>query len=151
MVKCQGRSNRKPSGGRIWSKRKKRRYELGRESAETRIGEKKQIRISVRGGSSKHRLLVANETNITTPGSGETQKAKIISVIENPANPHFVRRNIVTAGAIIETEIGRAKVTGRPGQDGTVNAVLLTEEKSEVAEPVKTDVQPAEAEPAPEN
>jgi small subunit ribosomal protein S8e len=28
-------------------------------------------------------------------------------------------------GAIVETEKGRARVTSRPGQNGTVNAVLI--------------------------
>jgi small subunit ribosomal protein S8e len=36
-----------------------------------------------------------------------------------------VRRNIVTKGAIIETDAGQARVVSRPGQDGQVNAVLL--------------------------
>ncbi|MDO5821049.1 MAG: 30S ribosomal protein S8e, partial [Methanobrevibacter sp.] len=33
--------------------------------------------------------------------------------------------NIITKGAIVETEIGNAKVTSRPGQDGIINGVLL--------------------------
>ena len=36
-----------------------------------------------------------------------------------------VRRNILTKGAIIETDAGKAKITNRPGQEGTVNAVLV--------------------------
>ena len=55
---------------------------------------------------------------------------KIISVVENPANRQYVRRNIVTKGAIVQTEIGKALVTSRPGQDGIVNAVLLKEESA---------------------
>ncbi|MFB6184110.1 MAG: 30S ribosomal protein S8e, partial [Haloarculaceae archaeon] len=44
---------------------------------------------------------------------------------ENPSNPNYARRNIITKGAIIETSEGRARVTSRPGQDGQVNAVLV--------------------------
>jgi len=40
-----------------------------------------------------------------------------------------VRRNILTKGAVVKTEIGLAKVTSKPGQDGIVNAVLMKEEK----------------------
>jgi small subunit ribosomal protein S8e len=36
-----------------------------------------------------------------------------------------MRRNIITKGAVIKTELGDAKVTNRPGQDGLINAVLL--------------------------
>ncbi len=46
-------------------------------------------------------------------------------MVENPANPNYVQRNIITKGAIIKTSAGNAKVTSRPGQDGTINAVLV--------------------------
>ena len=49
-----------------------------------------------------------------------------MEVIENTANPNYVRQNIITKGSVIETEKGKAKVTSRPGQHGVVNAVLLT-------------------------
>ena len=34
-------------------------------------------------------------------------------------------RGIITKGALIETELGKAIVTSRPGQDGVVNALLV--------------------------
>jgi len=34
---------------------------------------------------------------------------------------------LLTKGALIETEIGLARVTSRPGQDGVVNAVRVEE------------------------
>jgi small subunit ribosomal protein S8e len=40
----------------------------------------------------------------------------------------FVRRKIITIGAIIKTELGLSKVTSRPSQDGVVNAVLIKKE-----------------------
>ena len=46
-------------------------------------------------------------------------------VIENTANPNYVRRNIITKGAIVETPEGNAKVTSRPGQDGVINGILI--------------------------
>jgi len=39
-----------------------------------------------------------------------------------------MRRSILTKGAIIKTEIGDARITNRPGQDGIINAVLLPSE-----------------------
>jgi small subunit ribosomal protein S8e len=53
--------------------------------------------------------------------------ATIENVVRNDANPNYVRRNIVTRGAVIETSEGEARVTSRPGQDGQVNAVLVDE------------------------
>ena len=49
----------------------------------------------------------------------------LLEVIENSANPNYVRQNIITKGSVIETEKGKAKVTSRPGQHGVVNAVLI--------------------------
>jgi small subunit ribosomal protein S8e len=51
--------------------------------------------------------------------------AKIITVVQNQANPHFVRRNIMTKGAVVKTDIGLVRITSRPGQDGTLNGVLV--------------------------
>jgi len=32
---------------------------------------------------------------------------------------------ILTKGAIVETELGKVKITSRPGQDGVLNGVLI--------------------------
>jgi small subunit ribosomal protein S8e len=61
------------------------------------------------------------------PENNVCKKVAISNVIGNDANKHYIRRNIITKGAIIETELGKAKVTSRPGQDGVVNAVLIKE------------------------
>jgi small subunit ribosomal protein S8e len=52
---------------------------------------------------------------------------KMLNEIENNADVDLARRNILTKGAIIVTEQGKAKITSRPGQAGTVNGVLLSE------------------------
>lgn len=125
MVLWQGRSLRKISGGKIKPRRKKRKYELGREHTETTIGERRLKIIRCRGGNLKFRLYKVDYANVLDPKTKKSKKVKILGVLENKANPHYVRRNIVTKGAIIKTELGNAKVTSRPGQDGVVNAVLL--------------------------
>lgn len=130
MGRWQGRSSRKPTGGRIWPRRGKRKREMGREFIEVRIAPAKNVKLRAFGGGKKIVLYSTDAANVADPKTGRTSKAKIISVISSPADPHFVRRNVVTKGAIIQTEIGRAKVTSRPGQDGVVNAVLI-EEKSQ--------------------
>ena len=128
MAIWQGRSLKKPSGGRIVLARKKRKRELGREPANTRVAEEREKRKIIRtyGGNRKVRLVEALYANVFEGGKG--RKVKILNVVENPANRQYARRNIITKGAIIETEIGKAVVTSRPGQDGVVNAVLLKEE-----------------------
>lgn len=127
MVVSQARSKRKSTGGKYISAGKKRKYEIGRSPTHTKVGEKHLKKIRTRGGNSKTKSLWLGEANILDPESKKYSKVKISSVVENTANRHYVRRNIITKGAVIETEKGKAKVTSRPGQEGTVNAVLVTE------------------------
>ncbi|MCX8207361.1 MAG: 30S ribosomal protein S8e [Methanothrix sp.] len=124
-MKWQGKSARKPTGGRLVPARGKRKYELGREPAETLIGPIRVKKIRTRGGNQKLRLLKADVANVSDPVTGATKLVRIETVVDNPANRHYVRRNIITRGAVIRTEIGEARVVSRPGQDGVVNAVLL--------------------------
>jgi len=62
---------------------------------------------------------------VSDRSSGKAQKVRIETVEENGANPNYVRRNLLTKGAIIRTEIGRARIVSRPGQDGVINAILI--------------------------
>lgn len=129
----------KPSGGRIWAKRKKRKREMGSEFVETKLGATKRVAHRARGGASKFRLLAVDIANVTDPKTGQTKKAKIITVVENQADPHFVRRNVLTKGAVIETELGRARVTSRPGQQGVISAVLLEGPKAPEGKPAEPE------------
>ena len=125
MVLSQHRSRRKPSGGRLRSALSKKLHNLGRLPTLTKIGAHKLRKLRVRGANEKVRVLFAEFANIVNPKDNSFRKVKIKTVVENKANRHYVRRNILTKGAVVETELGKAKVTSRPGQDGTVNAVLV--------------------------
>jgi small subunit ribosomal protein S8e len=124
-MRWQGRSTRKYTGGRIVSLRGKRRFELGGEEANTHLGETIRKKARKFGGKDKIRLLRDSFAVVTDPATKTSKKVKIETVSGNPANIHYVRRNIVTRGAIIKTEIGLARVTSRPGQEGCINAVLI--------------------------
>jgi len=127
MAISQGKSTRKPTGGRNIANRGKRKSELGREPTNTRLDEKKLRKIRTRGGNEKLRLASENKINVTNPENNTMESLEIITVLENAADPNYVRRNIITKGAVVETSAGKVKVTSRPGQDGVINGVLLTE------------------------
>ena len=126
MALWQGKSKRSKKGRRIRYARGKRKFEIGRESLLTTIGTNKLKVIRTKGNNRKTRVKTTNIVYILDPKSQKTTKTEITTVKENSANIHYVRRNIINKGAIIETKIGKAKVTSRPGQSGTINAVLLT-------------------------
>ena len=118
---------RKDSGGKKRTNRKKRRFEKGFFPAETTLGKHKSRIIRKHGGNEKIRLLAVNLANISD-ASGKTAKAEILRVIKNPANVDYDRRGVITKGTMIATSLGTARVTSRPGQDGIVNAILVSKE-----------------------
>ena len=125
MSVSHGRSKRKKTGGVYKALRHKRLFELGSEMIEIRPGERKVKVVKGMGGRRKLRAIRVKEANVYVPSQKKFQKSEIIQVKENLANPHFVRRNTITKGAVIETKLGLARVTNRPGQEGTINAVLI--------------------------
>ena len=119
---------RKRTGGKKRPWRKKRKYELGSFPTETTLGPVERRNVARRrGGNIKVRLVEAKMANVSDPDTGETKKVEITRVVKNPANVDYDRRGVITKGTIIETPLGLAVVTSRPGQDGVVNAVLLKE------------------------
>ena len=124
-MQWQGESVRKVTGGRRRPAQKKRRAEIGGAPADTHIGEGRTRIIRAFGGNHLVIALRANYANVTNPKNGETKKVKIETVEKNTANPNYVRRNLLTKGAIIKTELGSARIMSRPGQDGIINALLL--------------------------
>ncbi len=119
---------RKRTGGKKRPWRKKRKYELGSFPTETKMGPEDVRKVERRrGGNLKVRLVAAKRANVADPSTGQTKTVEILRVVKNPANVDYNRRGVITKGTVIETPLGRAVVTSRPGQDGVVNAVLLKE------------------------
>ncbi len=127
MPITQHRSYKKPTGARYVAARGKRKYETGRLPTHTKLGERKPKSLRKKGGRRKTVMLAANVVNLLDPKTKKHSKVKIKNVLKNPANRHYVRRSILTKGTVIETEKGNARITNRPGQEGTVNAVLVSE------------------------
>ena len=121
----QGRSQRKRTGGRLRPIRKKRRHEIARELQLATVGAGTIKTYRVRGGNEKLRILTTASINVYDPATKAMRAAKIVTVRENPANPNYVQRNIITKGAILETELGLVRVRSRPGQDGVLNGIRL--------------------------
>lgn len=125
MSLWQGTSIRKSTGGRLISARGKRRFEVAPEDAETKLGEHSQKLVRAKGAHQKVKLLATDHINVMDPKTGKATKATIKTVTENKANIHYVRRNIITKGAVVDTDIGHVKITSRPGQSGALNGVRV--------------------------
>jgi len=116
---------KKMSGGTKRPYRTKRRFEKGSFPTETTLAEDRKKLSRRRGGNIKIRLLSATHVNVSNPTTGKTERVEILRVVKNPANVDYDRRGVITKGTIVETPLGTARLTSRPGQDGVANAVII--------------------------
>ncbi|MEM3215659.1 MAG: 30S ribosomal protein S8e [Candidatus Micrarchaeaceae archaeon] len=120
------KSNRKASGNgkKLVASRDKKRHEFGGYFAATRTSDKKVlVHERGRGGNIKNKLKYIDIANVLTKDG--YKKAKITGVLESKDNRNFARLSIITKGAVIQTELGKAIVTNKPGREGSVNARLV--------------------------
>ena len=104
--------------------RDKRRSEIGNYFSATRVGQENDVRSTRRrGGAVAQRTSKIAFANVLTKEG--YKKAKIKSVMESKDNRNFARQGIITKGAVIDTELGKAVVINRPGREGTVNAKIV--------------------------
>ena len=125
MARSQARSKRRYTGKKYKRFHKKRKMELERAPIETEIGQEKKKKQRILGGNMKLKLFSTSYINVTDPNSNKTSKVRIVRFESNQATKDWNRRHILTKGAIVETELGKAKITSRPGQDGVLNGVLV--------------------------
>ena len=126
MARSQWRSRRKYTGKKYKHFHKKRKRELERPPINTVIGTERSKKQRVMGGNTKIKLFASYSINITDPSTNKTSHVKILKFESNEASKGLNRRHILTKGAIVETELGRAKITSRPGQDGILNGILIS-------------------------
>lgn len=116
---------RKKSGGKYKKIRKRRLHELPGKPRATKLGKEKKKILRTRGGKLKTVLLTTDKANVLNPKTKKCQITKIKNVVETPANKFLARTNRLIKGAIIETEVGKARITNRPSQEASVNAILI--------------------------
>ncbi|MDD5416751.1 MAG: 30S ribosomal protein S8e [Candidatus Aenigmarchaeota archaeon] len=119
------RSNRKYTGGAYNKLRKKKKRDFGTDFFAVKIGEIKSKSVKTLGGNTKQKLRQIDKVSVADPETGKAKLVKIITVKENRANPNYVRMNIMTKGAVVDTELGLVKITSKPGQHGVMNGVLV--------------------------
>jgi small subunit ribosomal protein S8e len=114
---------RKISGAKYHKRRKRKFHEKTNQERTTVVGDTKRKNLRVMGGNTKPILLRTNSVNILI--NKKSQKAEIKNVLETPQNRFLARQNRLLKGAIIETSLGKAKITNRPSQEGQVNAIQI--------------------------
>ncbi len=116
---------RKISGAKYHRNRKSRLYEKQTQERHVILGNPKKKTVRGQGGHYRTILLSSNIANVVS--GKEIKKATISNVAETPQNRFLARQNRLMKGAIIETSLGKARITNRPTREGQINAILLKE------------------------
>ncbi len=116
-------NGKKKTGGKYIKNRKKKSYEIIGQKTITKIGKKKTGIKKMLGGKKKKFLLKENFINVKT--KDKISKVEIKNVLETPSNRFLARQNILTKGAIVETELGKVKIINRPTQEEIINGILI--------------------------
>ncbi|VVA36395.1 PREDICTED: 40S ribosomal [Prunus dulcis] len=136
---------RRATGGKKKAWRKKRKYELGRQPANTKLSSNKTVRrIRVRGGNVKWRALRLDTGNFSWGSEAVTRKTRLLDVVYNASNNELVRTQTLVKSAIVQVdaapfkqwylqhygvEIGRKKKTAAAAKkDAPEEGEVTTEE-----------------------
>ena len=92
---------RRATGGKRAPIRQKRKFELGRPAAMTKLGPQRIHTVRVRGGNKKYRALRLDQGNFSWGSEAITRKTRIIAVVYNAVNNELVRTKTLVKNAII--------------------------------------------------
>ena len=95
---------RRLTGGKKPTHHMKRKHEMGRQMAMTKIGAKRIRDVRVRGGSIKHRALRADTGNFSWGSEVCTRKTRILDVVYNASNNELVRTKTLVKNAIVQID-----------------------------------------------
>lgn len=117
------KKGKKVSGGKYVKRRKKKFYERPGQKRVIKLGEEKRKTKKIMGGNEKTYLLVAKFVNVIE--KNRTRNVEMKNVLKTPSNRFLARQNVITKGTIVDTELGKVKITNRPSQEGIVNGILI--------------------------
>jgi len=103
-ISRDSRHKRNLTGAKRAQFRKKRKFELGRQAANTRLGPKRIHSVRVRGGNIKFRGLRLEGGNFSWASESVTRKTRILGVVYNASNNELVRTNTLVKSAIIQID-----------------------------------------------
>ena len=84
---------------------KKKKYELGRQPANTKLSSNKAVRpLRVRGGNHKFRALRLDHGNYSWGSEAVTRKTRILDVSYNASNNELVRTQTLVKNAIVQVD-----------------------------------------------
>ena len=104
---------------------KKKKHSLSGQKKIVKLSENEKKKSKrVQGGNKKTYLLKAKFVNIQGKDK-KIKKIEIKNVLETPSNRFLARQNVLTKGTIVQTDLGKVKITNRPTQESMINGILV--------------------------
>lgn len=103
-ISRDSRHKRRATGGRMPIHQKKRKFEMARQPAMTKMGTKRVRLIRSRGGNVKYRALRLDYGNFCWGSERIARKAKILDVVYNASNNELVRTKTIVKNCIVQIE-----------------------------------------------
>ena len=100
-ISRDSRHKRRNTGGAKPAYRKKRRFDLGRQPAMTKIGAKSIHLVRCHGGMIKKRALKLDTGNFSWASEGISCRTRILNVVYNATNNELVRTNTLVKNCIV--------------------------------------------------
>jgi small subunit ribosomal protein S8e len=103
-ISRNSRHKRRATGGRMPVHQKKRKFEMGRVPAMTKIGKKRTILVRGRGNNTKHRALKLDHGNFSWGSESQSRMTRIIDVVYNATNNELVRTKTIVKNCIVKID-----------------------------------------------
>jgi len=103
-INRDSRHKRRATGGRMPVHQKKRKFEMGRQAANTKLGPQRVRPIRTRGGNLKYRALKIDSGNFSWGSEAVTRKTRILDVVYNATNNELVRTKTIVKNCIVSID-----------------------------------------------
>merc|ERR1712054_238715 len=98
------RHKHRKTGGRRNIHQKKRKFEMGRPPAMTKLGTKRVRPVRCRGGNMKYRALRLDSGNYAWGSENCTRKVRILDVVYNATSNELVRTKTLLKNTIVQID-----------------------------------------------
>ena len=100
-INRDSRHKRRATGGRMPVHQKKRKFEMGRPTAATRLGAKRVRPVRTRGGNYKFRALRIDTGNFSWGSEAVSRKTRVLDVVYNATNNELVRTKTIVKNCVV--------------------------------------------------
>ena len=100
-INRDSRHKRRSTGGRMPVHQKKRKFEMGRQPAMTKLGQKRVRSVRGRGANMKYRALRIDAGNFSWGSEAVSRKTRVLDVVYNATNNELVRTKTIVKNCIV--------------------------------------------------